>query len=88
MSYLVEILAMSGELPASSTLCTPERALALLNKQNEHFIPRVEHVSPHVYVAIGYNDANMSMIVGDDGVIIIDTLICASKNDLDRYKSH
>lgn len=59
----------------ASTMTSPEKALAMLQEQDKHFIKRIEHVSPNVYVAIGYHGATCSMIVGDDGVIMIDSLM-------------
>lgn len=35
--------------------------------------PKVYKVSNRVYVAVGYGDANSTMVIGDDGLIIIDT---------------
>ncbi len=58
-----------------STLTTPQKALAMLKKQSEHFVQRVVQVSPHVYTAVGFHGANTTMIVGTDGVIIVDTLM-------------
>jgi alkyl sulfatase BDS1-like metallo-beta-lactamase superfamily hydrolase len=34
----------------------------------------VYQVAERFYVAVGYGNANMSMVVGDDGVILIDTM--------------
>ncbi|MFI3270600.1 MAG: alkyl/aryl-sulfatase [Pseudomonadota bacterium] len=59
----------------ASTLTDPETSKAMLDKQNEHFIQRVVQVAPNVYTGVGFHGANTSMIVGDDGVIIIDTLM-------------
>ncbi len=39
----------------------------------DHFERRIYQVGERVHVAVGWNLANTSMIVGDDGVIIIDT---------------
>jgi len=36
--------------------------------------PQVHKVTDGVYVAVGYDAANSIMIVGDDGIIIVDTL--------------
>lgn len=36
--------------------------------------PRIEKISDKIYMAIGYDLANSFMVVGEDGVIIIDTL--------------
>ena len=44
-----------------------------LRKQAEQFPEKVVEVADDVYTAVGYSVSNVSMIVGDDGVIIIDT---------------
>lgn len=44
-----------------------------LRKQAEQFPEKVVKVAEGVYTAVGYSVSNVSMIVGDDGVIIIDT---------------
>lgn len=44
-----------------------------LTKQNEQFKEQILQVADNVHVAVGYSVANVSMIIGDDGVIIIDT---------------
>lgn len=44
-----------------------------LRKQGEQFPEKVVKVAEGVYTAVGYSVSNVSMIVGDDGVIIIDT---------------
>lgn len=36
------------------------------------FAPRIIQVAENVYTAIGYQVSTNSMIVGDDGVVIID----------------
>lgn len=48
-------------------------ATARLRKQGEQFPEKVVKVAEGVYTAVGYSVSNVSMIVGDDGVIIIDT---------------
>lgn len=44
-----------------------------LRKQAVQFPEKVVKVAKGVYTAVGYSVSNVSMIVGDDGVIIIDT---------------
>jgi uncharacterized sulfatase len=57
------------------TQVEPEQALKMLEAQNRQFERKVVKVTENVYTAVGYHGANTSMIVGDDGVIIIDTLM-------------
>lgn len=44
-----------------------------LRKQGAQFPEKIVEVAEGVYTAVGYSVSNVSMIVGDDGVIIIDT---------------
>ncbi|WP_390620862.1 alkyl sulfatase dimerization domain-containing protein [Thalassoglobus neptunius] len=46
----------------------------MLNTQEQQFDKGVIKVADNVFTAVGFHGANTSMIVGDDGVIIIDTL--------------
>ena len=42
-------------------------------RQSEQFREEVIRVAENVYTAVGYSVSNSSMIVGDDGVIVVDT---------------
>ena len=44
-----------------------------LRAQSEQFEEQVIKVADNVYTAVGYSVSNVSMIVGDDGVVIVDT---------------
>ncbi|PAY16882.1 alkyl sulfatase or beta-lactamase [Rhodopirellula sp. SM50] len=44
-----------------------------LRNQNAQFTEQIINVADNVYVAVGYSVSNVSMVVGDDGVVIIDT---------------
>ncbi|MEM1442786.1 MAG: alkyl/aryl-sulfatase [Verrucomicrobiota bacterium] len=48
-------------------------ATRLLKERSKHLEPLITQVSPSVYCASGYSPANISMIVGSDGLIIVDT---------------
>lgn len=50
---------------------TPQTAL--LKKRSAEFRKDVVKVADGVYTAVGYSPANISMIVGDTGLIIVDT---------------
>ncbi len=50
----------------------PSEATKRLRERNKMFAPRVVEVAENVYTAIGYQVSANSMIVGDDGVIIVD----------------
>jgi len=44
-----------------------------LAEQSKHFEQQVVKVADNVHVAVGFSPANVSMIEGDDGLVIIDT---------------
>lgn len=44
-----------------------------LTNQNAQFTEQIIKVADNVYVAVGFSVSNVSMIIGDDGVVIIDT---------------
>ena len=44
-----------------------------LRKQSEQFEENVFKVAENVYTAVGYSVSNVSMVVGADGVVIVDT---------------
>ena len=44
-----------------------------LTRQSEQFSEKIIQVADNVYTAVGFSVSNVSMIVGDDGVVIIDT---------------
>ena len=48
-------------------------ATKLLKARSAEFREQVVEVAQGVYVAVGYTVSNVGMVVGDDGVIIIDT---------------
>lgn len=67
--------AFAGESYAP-TLMAPDAALAKIHAQDHHFDkPRVVSAAPQVYTAIGFHGATTSMIVGDKGVVLIDSLM-------------
>ena len=59
----------------AGTQVSPEIATELLKTQSQQFEKQIVKVSENVYTAVGYHGANTSMIVGKDGVIIVDTLM-------------
>jgi len=68
---LITTLALICLLPPIHAQDSPETAL--LKARTAHFDPMVTKVSESVYCASGYSPANISMIVGTDGVVIVDT---------------
>jgi uncharacterized sulfatase len=64
---LVLIGASSGHAQEANS------ATVRLRNQNAQFTEQIIKVADKVYVAVGFSVSNVSMIVGDDGVVIIDT---------------
>lgn len=71
----VQVLAvlLSMMQLTSNVLAEDSPAAKRLRKQGEQFPEKIVKVAEGVYVAVGYSVSNVSMIVGDDGVVIIDT---------------
>lgn len=74
ISLLVVLLFASGVV-SGKTQVDPEIALKMLSAQEHQFEQKVVKVTDNVFTAVGFHGANTSMIVGTDGVIIIDTLM-------------
>jgi uncharacterized sulfatase len=74
----------------ADTKVEPELALKMLNQQSKHFEQRIVQTAPNVYTAVGFHGANTSMIVGDDGVIIVDTLMgpTSASNALKAFRKY
>ena len=60
-------------LLVSQLFAQENAATQRLRAQSEQFEERVIKVADNVYTAVGYSVSNVSMIVGDDGVVIVDT---------------
>ena len=71
---LAVLMSFSGPVN-SGTQVDPSIALQMLNKQNRLFEQQIVQVTDNVYAAVGFHGANTAMIVGSDGVIIVDTLM-------------
>jgi uncharacterized sulfatase len=74
----------------AQTQVEPETALRMLNAQQQQFEQGIVKVSDNVFTAVGYHGANTSMIVGTDGVIIVDTLRGPSSaaNAFKAFRAH
>lgn len=73
-SLLIALLLVAGVVNAD-TQVDPKLALEMLNNQEQQFKQQVVQVTDNVFTAVGFHGANTSMIVGADGVIIVDTLM-------------
>ncbi len=68
------LLVTDAGVVNGQTQVDPDTALRMLNAQQQQFDKGVVKVADNVFTAVGYHGANTSMIVGTDGVIIVDTL--------------
>ena len=67
-------LALSANLAVASTASAQEtQATAELAQRSEELRRDIVQVADNVWTAVSYAPANISMIVGDTGVIIVDT---------------
>ena len=73
-SLLITSLLVAGVSHAATQVAS-DRALQMLQEQDQQFRQQVVKVADNVYTAVGFHGANTSMIVGTDGVIIVDTLM-------------
>ncbi len=64
-----------SESTNADTQVEPDTALEMLNTQEKQFEQGIIKVADNVFTAVGFHGANTSMIVGTDGVIIVDTLM-------------
>ena len=71
---LVGAFVLTAHPVVAQTQVEPDKALKMLNTQQQQFEQEVVQVSDNVFTAVGFHGANTSMVVGDDGVIIVDTL--------------
>ena len=73
MKRLIATLCLMAVGVSSMQAQESNDATRKLRKQNAQFVEQIVKVADHVYVAVGFSVSNVSMIVGDDGVVIIDT---------------
>ncbi|QBG48510.1 alkyl/aryl-sulfatase [Verrucomicrobia bacterium S94] len=71
---LLSVFILSAYAAFGGTQVDPQMARDLLHSQNKQFEQQIVKVADNVFTAVGFHGANTSMIVGNDGVIIIDTL--------------
>ena len=77
---LTIILAITWIAP--SLHAEDSEATELLKARSAHLEPMITKVSDSVYTASGYSPANISMIVGTDGVVIVDTGMLAQNSEV------
>ena len=64
--------AVAAALAVSSAAAQQSEATRRLLERNEMFEPAIVEVAENVYTAIGHQVSANTMIVGDDGVVIVD----------------
>ena len=65
---IVTALVMVGSACAADS-----EATRLLTSRNEEFTKEIIKVSDNVYTAVGYAVSPVSMIIGPEGIVIVDT---------------
>ena len=76
LPLITVVFLLSAASAWSGTRTDPQTAAAMLKAQGQQFdTPQIVRVTERVFTAVGYHGATTSMIVGDDGVIIVDTLM-------------
>ncbi len=73
MRYSTVVTGVFLLLGFTSVFGEESDATKLLKARSEQLRPQITRVSESVYCATGYSPANISMIVGQDGVAIVDT---------------
>lgn len=68
-TFLILLMLSSGPL---SWAQAPSEATQRLLERNDMFEPQIVEVAKNVFAAVGYQVSTSAMIVGDDGIIIID----------------
>lgn len=66
-------LLIAALLSASPLFAQDRTATEKLTKQSKQFEERIVRVAENVFTAVGYSVSNVSMIIGGDGVVIVDT---------------
>jgi uncharacterized sulfatase len=67
-SLIVSLLVATATMAQDA-----DNATERLTRQGEQFKEQIIKVADNVHVAVGYSVSNVSMIVGDDGVVLVDT---------------
>lgn len=74
MLLFVITLAYSCTKPQNESPEKEHPNITKLKKHSSEFRPEIIQMNNNVYVAVGYDGSNASMVIGKDGVIIIDAL--------------
>ncbi len=74
MKTKILLLAITLITYTTSIYAQETEATKLLKEHNKEFIPEIIQLNEQVYTAVGFDGSNASMVIGDDGVVIIDAL--------------
>lgn len=76
LSIILLMTILIGNVMAQQTINTPiseqTAATRQLIERNKEFTNEIIQLAPNVYTASGYDASNITMIIGDNGVILID----------------
>jgi len=75
MKNKIVTLLVAVALAATTSYSQETEATHLLKEQSQEFTPpEIIQLNENVYAAVGYDGSNSSMIIGEQGVVIIDAL--------------
>lgn len=75
MKNKIFTLTIAVAIAATTSYSQETDATRHLKEQNQEFTPpEIIQVNENVYVAVGYDGSNAAMVVGEQGVVIIDAL--------------
>ena len=73
VSILLNFIILAGTIVLAGAVAQDSDATTRLRALNSEFREDIVRLADGVYTAVGYTVSNVSMIVGSDGVIIVDT---------------
>jgi linear primary-alkylsulfatase len=81
-TFFASLLLGLPSLSANLTYTEPAPTIpAVMTEMSKTFEQKVYQVSPSVYSAVGWGLANMAMIVGGDGIVLVDTGMTLSQGE-------
>ncbi|MFR9499750.1 MAG: alkyl/aryl-sulfatase [Rikenellaceae bacterium] len=72
LAVMASFTAASAQQTTSTPIEEQTFATRQLIERNEEFRKEIIRLAPNVYTASGYDASNITMIIGDDGVVLID----------------
>src|SRR6056297_3852335 len=75
MKNKIVTLLLAVALAATTSYSQETEATRLLKEQSQEFTPpEIIQLNENVYAAVGYDGSNSSMVIGKQGVVIIDAI--------------